>query len=404
MKPMSGCALFGAAKMLAGVRDAVILQHSVTGCNWGTLNFHYAQHPYDISQASTVVYEENVIGGGEELLRKGLQNVIALYPQCRAVFVISGCVPNMIGDDIESVLAECATDKYLAHIAAPGYAGNMDDGIETALYKLGDLCKPCARTEKISVNIIGVAADDPYAANDIAFLRALFGGKLQINCSLHDCTVADIANLSAAHLNLLFGYGEKLAESLLAKYKQPYIKCAYPYGVEGIISFLRVLEDRLPLDFSDEIRELEKRAQELVRKTADYLVNLYALPAIIAGDKAHLEGMKNFVQNELGMEAAACLDANEGDMECLEKLIEEKNAVLLLGSSFEKGLAAKYNIPLVRYVYPVFDEVVLGGQSLLGISGTGILLEKIINGALQQEYKIDGIYSKLRACMVKKDA
>lgn len=31
MKPLSSCALFGAARALAGVRDALVLQHSVVG-------------------------------------------------------------------------------------------------------------------------------------------------------------------------------------------------------------------------------------------------------------------------------------------------------------------------------------------------------------------------------------
>jgi nitrogenase molybdenum-iron protein beta chain len=37
MKPLSSCALFGAVRALGGIKDALILQHSVVGCQWGSL-------------------------------------------------------------------------------------------------------------------------------------------------------------------------------------------------------------------------------------------------------------------------------------------------------------------------------------------------------------------------------
>ena len=55
MKPLSSCALFGAVRALAGIKDALILQHSVVGCQWGSLTFRYAGKPYDVRQASDVI-------------------------------------------------------------------------------------------------------------------------------------------------------------------------------------------------------------------------------------------------------------------------------------------------------------------------------------------------------------
>ena len=75
MKPLSSCALFGATRALRGIRDAVIVQHSVIGCQWGSLVFGYADKSYAINQASTVVYEDEVINGGEKQLIKALGQV-----------------------------------------------------------------------------------------------------------------------------------------------------------------------------------------------------------------------------------------------------------------------------------------------------------------------------------------
>ena len=55
MKPLSSCALFGAVRALAGIKDALILQHSVVGCQWGSLTFRYAGKTYDVRQAADVI-------------------------------------------------------------------------------------------------------------------------------------------------------------------------------------------------------------------------------------------------------------------------------------------------------------------------------------------------------------
>lgn len=73
MKPLSSCALFGAVRALGGIKDALILQHSVVGCQWGSLTFRYAGKPYDVRQASDVIYDEDVVNGGEKVLHKALQ-------------------------------------------------------------------------------------------------------------------------------------------------------------------------------------------------------------------------------------------------------------------------------------------------------------------------------------------
>ena len=51
----------------------------------------------------------------------------------------------------------------------------------------------------------------------------------------------------------------------------------------------------------------------------------------------------------------------------------------MLGSSFEAELAERFSLPLVRYVYPVVDEVCLTRQTLLGAEGTAYLVQQIVN-------------------------
>lgn len=396
MKPLSSCALFGATRALAGIKDALILQHSVVGCQWGSLAFRYAGKPYNVRQASDVMYNEDIINGGEQVLRKALQEAEQVFSQCGAVFVVSGCVPNMIGDDVEGILASVASRLRLVHIKAPGYAGNIDSGVEAVYLALLPLMQ--AGLEKLprSINILGMMNDDPYADNDLAELRKILGTKVKINCAVQDCSLRYIEAMPQAELNVCFGYGEALAKKMQERFGVPYLKAAYPYGAAGMQNFLRKLGEALQLDFSAEIAEQETAAKNLAYRCADYLTNLYQLPVAIAADKAHLEGLQNFLADELGLRVVIAEDTASFSLDAMEEFVRKSAPVLLCGSSFLKPLADELEVPLVRVVYPAFDKLCFSDTTLLGARGAAVLIEEIINGALQQNYKNAGLYAPLR--------
>ena len=396
MKPLSSCTLFGAVRALGGIRDALILQHSVVGCQWGSLAFRYAGKPYNVRQASDVIYNEDVVNGGEKVLRTALQEAEQVFPQCGAVFVVSGCVPNMIGDDVEGVLASCESRQRLLSVKAPGYAGCIDSGVEAAYLSLLPLLQEPEQSLPASINILGVMNDDCYADNDLNELKKFLGSKVTLNCTLQDCSLAEIAALPQAQLNVCFGYGEALAKKMQERFGVPYIKCAYPYGVAGMQGFLRQLEQELAVDFTVELAELEAAAQRLAYRCADYLTNLYQLPVAVAADKAHLAGMQNFLTDELGMRVVLAEDTAGFTLDAMEQAVKDKKPVLLCGSSFLRAVAEERQLPLLRFVYPLFDQICLTDNTLLGARGAAFIIEQLVNGALQQNYKPDGLYSGLR--------
>lgn len=396
MKPLSSCALFGATRALAGIRDGLILQHSVVGCQWGSLAFRYAGKPYNVRQASDVMYNEDVINGGEKILRKALQEAEQVFPQCGAIFIVSGCVPNMIGDDVEGILASTVSRQRLVHIKAPGYAGNIDSGVEAVYLALLSLMKASEAKLPRSINILGLMNDDPYADNDLAELKKMLGSQATINCALQDCLVQDIEAMPQAELNVCFGYGEALAKKMQAKFGVPYIRCAYPYGAAGMQSFLAQLGGALNINFSAEIKKQETAAKSLAYRCADYLTNLYQLPVAIATDKAHLTGLQNFFAAELGMRVVIAEDTANFSLDAMEIAVKKSAPVLLCGSSFLKPLADALEVPLVRAAYPSFDKLCFSDTTLLGARGAAALIEEIINGALQQNYKAAGLYAPLR--------
>ena len=216
------------------------------------------------------------------------------------------------------------------------------------------------------------------------------------NSSYQFGQMPDIAAMPQAELNICFGYGEPLAQKMQEKFGVPYIKCAYPYGVAGMQKFLRQLGEALKIDFSDELAELEAAAEKLVYRCADYLVNLYQLPVALATDKAHLAGLQSFFAEELGMRVVIAEDTAEFSLDKMAEAAAKHKPVLFCGSSFLKNLAEKYQVPLVRCAYPAFDRLCFTDNTLVGARGAALLIEQIVNGALQQQYKTDGRYAGLR--------
>jgi nitrogenase molybdenum-iron protein alpha chain len=111
----SGCQLSLSLASLNSVQDAVIVLHAPLGC--GTGSSMVASGIVKVNQAnrgqprrgttwvSTNLGEADVISGGEQKLRETIIDVDKrLRP--KVIFVVAGCVPAIIGDDIDLVARE----------------------------------------------------------------------------------------------------------------------------------------------------------------------------------------------------------------------------------------------------------------------------------------------------------
>lgn len=181
MRPASGCKLFGAYQALGGIQDGVVLLHSVVGCNFGSMSLHVAQDMRDIRQTCTVISDSDVVFSGEASLERAVRSALELF-QPSVLFVVSGCVSEMIGDDIPAVLARIPHEAPLLHVEAAGFRGDAARGLEAGWLALLPLMKPPVprpyprpypRSDpRPLVNLIGLGMDDPHAADDVEALRA----------------------------------------------------------------------------------------------------------------------------------------------------------------------------------------------------------------------------------------
>jgi nitrogenase molybdenum-iron protein alpha chain len=108
------CLLLVALAILNSLPETVVLVHGAVGCgscahsqnantrSGGAVRFGSAK---DGIWLSTALNEVDVISGAEGKLREAIREADARY-RPKTIAVVSGCVPGLIGDDIDGVIAE----------------------------------------------------------------------------------------------------------------------------------------------------------------------------------------------------------------------------------------------------------------------------------------------------------
>ncbi len=393
MRPASGCKLFGAYQALGGIQDGVVLLHSVVGCNFGSMSLHVAQDMRDIRQTCTVISDSDVVFSGEASLERAVRSALELF-QPSVLFVVSGCVSEMIGDDIPAVLARIPHEAPLLHVEAAGFRGDAARGLEAGWLALLPLMKPPVpwpyprpypRSDpRPMVNLIGLGMDDPHAADDVEALRAMLAPQAALGAVLSRCTLEEVRRAPYADVNLVLrGKGRELAQAMKEYFGIPWEELDYPYGAAGADDLWSRLERRFGLDYHQARAELDRQIAEGAGKAYRYLQALYGMPAAILASGPRADGLRRFLEQELGMEVVCFARREElSDQEDFYRELRGSEAALLFGSSFEQDGADELEIPLIRVDYPVFDEVCLTPRPHLGGLGTLHLLEDIFRGIM----------------------
>ena len=385
MKPASGCKLFGAYQALGGIRDGVVLLHSVVGCNFGSMALHVAQDMRDIRQTCTVISDSDVVFSGEASLERAIRSALELF-QPAALFVVSGCVSEMIGDDIAGVLARIPHEAPLLHVEAAGFRGDAAAGLEAGWRALLPLMEPPVPRPgaRPRVNLIGLGMDDPHAADDAEALRAMLAPQAELGTVLSRCTLEEVRRAPCADVNLVLrGRGRELAQAMEERFGLPWEELDYPYGATGADDLWWRLERRFGLDYRPARAELERQITEGAGRAYRYVQALYGMPAALLASGPRADGLRRFLEQELGMEVVCFAHREElSDLDDFYRELRGSEAALLFGSSFEQDGADELEIPLIRVDYPVFDEVCLTPRPHLGGQGTLHLLEDIFRGII----------------------
>ena len=398
MKAQYGCKLFGAQQVFTGVQDGVTLLHSVVGCNFGSMGYHFiACDMSDVRQTCTVLSDSDIVFSGEASFRLALENMRQLYSP-KQIFVLQGCVSDMIQDDLfpEAQRFQAETGIPVLVLEAAGYRGSFLQGYEAAalaLLKLMDVQSGPDGSGLPKINLLGLGTDDYRLEADLQAMSALLGGKAELGFVLGRCTLAGIARAPQAKLNLCFGRGIELAKAMEQTFGIPYEILDYPYGLTGAKQLWAALERRLGLDYSREEAAFRSFTGQRLRRVYTYLEDFYGVPVSILAEGSRARGLSSFLSRELGFRVEQMLPReSQRELEDFYDLLRRGDSALLFASSFEREIGDELEIPVIAMDYPVFDRVCLSNRPYVGPEGAVCLVEDILNEIMSGRTMKGGLY------------
>jgi nitrogenase molybdenum-iron protein alpha/beta subunit len=237
--PYLYCALHGAAMTVLGMENCGVLSHAPHGCAYlvdGAFSWQEADWT-ETETLCTKLCEDEIVHGGEELLARTILEAKELNIQ--ALFVLTACGPEIVGDDIVSVCQDIEPEVpfKLIPIECAGYKGSQYDGIDIAL---DTMLKKLVRDggEKIprSVCLIAPHANaNPTWMGDLAWVKQTLSQMgIQVVASLtHKTLLSEFDNVSKAETSLLLSHdaGKKAADYLSSEFGVEQICRALPQPI-----------------------------------------------------------------------------------------------------------------------------------------------------------------------------
>ncbi|MBQ8016739.1 MAG: nitrogenase [Methanobrevibacter sp.] len=424
--PRYSCALAGVYGTTLGIRGGIPILHSGAGCGVGQLfGTLYAGgesaggNEGGTSTPCSCLVEEHVILGGEEKLRNLIESTIEIAND--ELFVVtSGCVPSLIGDDVDQVVDEFRDKAAVIHVNAPGFKANSPEGYNLFWDAIIDQLLPdeAGDVEEKTVNIFGIVPyNHVYWKGDLLTIKNLLGSiGIKANIIFSEKNGLDHINqIPQAEYNIVVNpwLGVRAVEKLEEKYGTPFIKFPnVPVGAKQTAEFLRTVGEKIGVP--------EQTVENFISQKEDWYYRLLEYPGdaiilvrpnsfyAVAAESSYAIAFTKFLANELGYlpdiiqitdnppievreeiisEIRNNLDTVvqpdiifEADTYKIRKNLEDRPFLFLFSSSIEAPTSIEdYNALHIPISYPIYNRAVLA-KHYGGYEGGLTVVEDVVSG------------------------
>jgi nitrogenase molybdenum-iron protein alpha/beta subunit len=386
--PYLRCAFHGAAQTALGVSGSALLAHSPQGCEY-LVNNAFASQECDYMETMTLCTKlcvDEIVHGGEDLLARTIRE--AKHLPISALFVLSACGPEIVGDDIAGVCEDLQSEvKFrLVPIPCPGFRGSQYDGIDISLdVLLKNLVTRKGNPDENSVCLIAPHANaNPTWTADLAWVSQVLSDMgVRVAATLtHRTPLSELENAASAGTSIVLSHdaGQKAADYLSSTYGMEQVckGIPLPIGMTNIRRWLDALGQRFDAGDRAErmVAEGERMVMATCRRKWPMARFLYRTPAAIVADATIGIPLMRFVTEEMEMtpELVALYtsrrparDLLEGELKSLglspkvvygtdvyntKKKLAEVAPKVVFGSTIERhaseGLGVAYMVEVVR--------------------------------------------------------
>jgi nitrogenase molybdenum-iron protein beta chain len=432
-RPRSACALSGALAAISALPEVIPIIHTSLGCGGnlsGSASFGsgYFGSGYcsGSSAPSSGITETEIVFGGVDRLREEIASTLELI-NGNLFIVATGCMTEMIGDDVFGVVGEFAgSEKPVIAVNTPSFKGDSYAGYEIVLEGIFNRYLPPAKEkEKDLINIFGIVpAYDPFFRGDLEEIARLANRLgLRVNTFFTpDQTFENITSAPKAALNIVFSrtWAADFARHFQERHGTPYWVTDLPIGAEATDSFLLSLAEKIgvPKKTAEAlIKNENKEYYGYFERTADlYCDGDLRYYTVTATNTNYAIPAQNFLQRELGwvsLEAFVTDNLNDSQRERFQAayreagldaaLIFETDAgriaktithlhpenrgqryfddcspLYILGSSLEKETAVKRKANQLSISFPVYNRVIMD-RGYAGYRGGLHLFEDLLS-------------------------
>jgi len=311
--PYLRCAFNGAAQTALGVSGSALLAHSPQGCEY-LVNNAFASQECDYMETITLCTKlcvDEIVHGGEDILARTIREAKDL--PISALFVISACGPEIVGDDIVAVCEALQPEVKFRLVPVPcaGFRGSQYDGIDIAL---DTIIKRLVKNndEKIPCSVCLVAPHanaNPTWTADLDWVKQVLSrlGVRVVATLTHRTPISEIENIASAETSLLLSHdaGQKTADYLSAAYGTDQVcrGIPLPIGMTNTQRWLTALGERFDVQNIAEgmVAEGEKMVMATCRRKWPMARFLYRTPAAIVADATVGIPLVRFVTEEMEM-------------------------------------------------------------------------------------------------------
>lgn len=316
-RPRHTCALGGALYALRALPRVVPVIHASPGCGFNVFNAVNAGAGHlgggwcgGACWPSSNVTEREIVFGGEGRLREQILSTFEVMDGDLYV-VLSGCMVEMIGDDIARVAGEIADPPApLLAVPTPSFSGNSLSGYDMVMRGLFEgLSRKGGRRERASVNLLGLApGQDLFFRGNLVELSRLLGELgLRANTFFGDGEGLDSfarAGRAGLTVRLSPACGREAAAFLREERGVPEIAVPLPVGAVQTGEFLRAVARASGVDPRKAARlaaREEARYYDYLERVADIAndIDLQRYAAVVA-DACYAPAYARFLAEELG--------------------------------------------------------------------------------------------------------
>ena len=430
-RPRYGCAI-GAMYTASAIPRVIPITHCGPGCadkQYVSLAFYNGFQGGGYSGGavppSANISEKEVVFGGNERLKELIQASVKIMDADLFV-VLTGCIPDIVGDDVPSVVSEFQ-DKGVPIVYAEtgGFRGNNLVGHEIVVRAIIDQFVGDYEGDK-KQNCINVWTEIPYQntywRGDLSEIKRILEGiGLTVNILFgHDSKgISEWKDIPKAAFNLVVSpwVGLGIAEHLKEKYNQPYLHIpAIPIGAIETTEFLRKVSEFAELDCAN-TEAFIKKEEEIYYKYIEDFSDFYSeywwgVPArfAVVSDSAYNLSITKFLTRQLGLISVKQIITENTPEEYREQIREEfrhidndvslevefledgyqieealrtsaEKPAIIFGTTWDRDIARELKGNIIEVGFPSSYEVVLS-RSYVGYRGALSIIEKIFTVAI----------------------